>query len=161
MSVPRGVPHVSARFCTFLHVSAPFGVDMRWWYGWMYCCCIAAGGTWSKNLIWGTHSPWWKFPPLNLEFWLFTHNSLVFNNSHWYQYQAIGNLHEDSVGTWGCVWDSQTRNKCFLPLWAWSEFTWIDTGTNRNHKTKEFAKKAVKTWKETNKWLQDEIYCKL
>ena len=44
-------------------------------------------------------------------------------------------------------------NKRFLPLWAWSEFTWIDTGTNRNHKTKEFAKKAVETWKETNKWL--------
>ena len=24
----------------------------------------------------------------------------------------------DYVGTWGCVWDSQTRNKRFFPLWA-------------------------------------------
>ena len=61
----------------------------------LYCCCIAAGGTWSEDLVWGTHSPWLKSPPLNLEFWLFTHNSLVFNNSHWYQYQPIGNLHVD------------------------------------------------------------------
>ena len=35
------------------------------------------------------------------------------------------------------------RNKHFLPLWALSEFTWIDTGTNRNHKTKEFAQKKL------------------
>ena len=51
-----------------------------------------------------------------------------------------------------CGW-LRIRNNRFLPLWARSEFTWIDTGTNRNHKTKEFAKKAVKTRKETNKWL--------
>ena len=70
----------------------------------MYCCCIAASGTWSEDLVWGTHSPWLKSPPLKLEFWLFTHNSLVFINSHWYQYQAIRNLHvdfRDNVGGWG------------------------------------------------------------
>ena len=63
--------------------------------------------------------------------------------------RSLGNLYQnvDSVGTWGCVWDSQTRSKRFLPLWARSEFTWIDTGTNRNHKTKEFAKKSCQNVK--------------
>ena len=79
----------------------------------MYCCCIAAGDTWSEDLVWGTHSPWLKSPPLNLEFWLFIHNSLVFINSHWYQYQPIGKLHVDSRGL--CGWLG-IQNKRFLQL---------------------------------------------
>ena len=110
----------------------------------MYCCCIAAGGTWSKDLVWGTHSSWLKFPPLNLEFWLFTHNSLVFNNSHWYQYQAIGNLlvdSRDNVGGWGY------EINVFSHFGPDLSSPGLDTGTNRNHKTKEFAKKSCQNMK--------------
>ena len=110
---PQGCP---TQFCTFLH---------HFWTIWsgyeimvlldvllLYCCwwhlVRGLGLGYSQSLV--------EVPTLNLEFWLFTHNSLVFNNSHWYQYQAIGNLHVDYVGTWRCVWDSQTQNKHFIPL---------------------------------------------
>ena len=42
MNVARGVPHISACFCTFMHVSPPFLDHLEWIWGNGIVGCIAA-----------------------------------------------------------------------------------------------------------------------